>query len=254
MITNQEWESMKPYRKYKAIDSNNEIVRISREDTTGFHYAKGKQRYGWRYGIDFMLANYTLVPEKTADDVNAAWHKRIARATKAIEGSGLWPDFVEYFHNLALMDYADKTAIHKAYWDTYSRFMYIDSPETKDEYDAVFDEVYGEYITKYPFIIYTDNNGFRHIDSDYIWEKSEVKLKSMYFGKYRNEDYKQQIKYHIKNHQKFTLPRVRTNYDVSFEYNPEKNMAWYSEEYKDCGNGHYYIALDHNTAMFMEDD
>jgi hypothetical protein len=46
----------------------------------------------------------------------------------------------------------------------------------------------------------------------------------------------------------------RTNYDVSFEYNAEKGMAWYSEEYKNCGNGHYYLALNGTHAIFWEDD
>ena len=33
-----------------------------------------------------------------------------------------------------------------------------------------------------------------------------------------------------------------------------KNYAWYSEEYKGCLNGHYYIALDEKHVWFYEDD
>ena len=34
----------------------------------------------------------------------------------------------------------------------------------------------------------------------------------------------------------------------------EKEKVWSSEELRGCGNGHYYIALDANTALFVEDD
>jgi hypothetical protein len=47
---------------------------------------------------------------------------------------------------------------------------------------------------------------------------------------------------------------ARASYDVSFSYNPELSKAWYSEEYKNCGNGHYYLALDATHALFYEDD
>ena len=30
--------------------------------------------------------------------------------------------------------------------------------------------------------------------------------------------------------------------------------AWYSEEYKGCANGHYYLAIDNDHAIFCEDD
>lgn len=76
--------------------------------------------------------------------------------------------------------------------------------------------------------------------------------KSMYFG-WNNKLYKEQIKNRIKSREKFTA-RARTSYDVSFEYEPDKKMAWYSEEYKDCGNGHYYLAINESTAIFVEDD
>ena len=30
--------------------------------------------------------------------------------------------------------------------------------------------------------------------------------------------------------------------------------AWFSAEFKDCGNGHYYLAIDESHAIFCEDD
>ena len=83
---------------------------------------------------------------------------------------------------------------------------------------------------------------------------SDCNLKSMYFGKGSNARVKEEIRVALENKQAYDSGRCRANYDVSFSYCPAKHKAWYSEEYKDCGNGHYYIALDANTALFVEND
>jgi hypothetical protein len=44
----------------------------------------------------------------------------------------------------------------------------------------------------------------------------------------------------------------RTSYDYSVHIT--NGRAWFSEEYKDCGNGHYYLLLNANCAIFYEDD
>lgn len=41
-----------------------------------------------------------------------------------------------------------------------------------------------------------------------------------------------------------------SGYRVSYEYDPDKNMAWYSEEYLSRSGGHVYFALDDKTALF----
>ena len=50
----------------------------------------------------------------------------------------------------------------------------------------------------------------------------------------------------------------RKGYDNSIEcrFDEKDNVmrAWYSEEYKNCGNGHYYYAIDEKHAIFGEDD
>lgn len=112
---------------------------------------------------------------------------------------------------------------------------------------------YAEFIDKYPFVFPEDNEGILNVNTFYIWEQSECKLKSMYFGKYDNAVIKDNIASALKEHRSISR-RARTSYDVSFEYDAEKNKAWYSEEYKGCGNGHYYLAIDGNAALFCEND
>ena len=49
----------------------------------------------------------------------------------------------------------------------------------------------------------------------------------------------------------------RKGYDNSIEFrlcDDGKKRGWYSEEFKNCGNGHYYLALDERRAIFCEDD
>lgn len=50
--------------------------------------------------------------------------------------------------------------------------------------------------------------------------------------------------------------RWRKNYDNKIELNFDNNepRGWYSEEYKDCGNGYYYYLLDEKHILFGEKD
>lgn len=85
-----------------------------------------------------------------------------------------------------------------------------------------------------------------------------LKIKKMIFHKSKWQNYitaekLKQIAYAMDNKEKFHTSG-RNGYDVSFEYNPELNRAWYSEEYSGCGNGHYYLALNRTHAMYCEDD
>ena len=92
------------------------------------------------------------------------------------------------------------------------------------------------------------------IDYDYVNEVSYANCKSMFFGKGQNDYYKGQIKQALQDKTAYYTGRISLNYDVSFQYKPETQQAWYSEEYRNCGNGHYYLALDESAALFYEDD
>jgi hypothetical protein len=103
---------------------------------------------------------------------------------------------------------------------------------------------------KYPSVFNEEHN----IISDYIDELSDCRLKSMYFGKFANKEIKNEISCAMNEKRPYSTGRIRANYDVSFVYKPEGKKAWYSEEYKNCGNGYYYIALNATTALFIEKD
>lgn len=80
------------------------------------------------------------------------------------------------------------------------------------------------------------------------------KIKAISLGKkYLTQEYTEKIQEAYNKKEPLSF-RWRAGYDLSFEYNPEKNKAWWSEEYRGCGNGHYYLMLDNKHALFCEDD
>ncbi len=248
MIDKSQWESMTPYKKYKAVSDSGETLRIAREDTTAFVYAKGKSRRGWRYSPEYVMNTFTLC-ENT--DENEKWQKRLDRALRAMNKSGLWNDYREIFTNLKNVDYYDKEEISKRYWKIWDITRQKLSTE---EYNKELNNLFEGYITKYPFIFRKDNAGAMYVDTVYLFEVSECRLKSMYFGR-ENKRFKEDIKTSLQNKTDYKLPyRVTTSYDLHYRYDSAKSKAWYSEEYIGTGNGHYYIALDENTALFVEND
>lgn len=87
-----------------------------------------------------------------------------------------------------------------------------------------------------------------------FWMFDRPKIKAISLGnKYRTQEYRQMIQDAYNNKKPLSF-RWQAGYGLSFEYNPEKNKAWWSEEYRGCGNGHYYLMLDNKHALFCEDD
>ena len=91
------------------------------------------------------------------------------------------------------------------------------------------------------------------------------KIKKMKFHKspylaYHTENVLKEIGNAIDTGVAYSSGRYRNGYDVSFDYKPASESkdgiarAWYSEEYKDCGNGHYYLALNRTHALYWEKD
>lgn len=218
---------------FKAISINDNTTHRCRIESDGniFVYARNRKRYGWRFDEEQFLMRYTpLLPT----DENAQWKHRLQRAVKLCHESGLWSELAVVWDNL---------------------YKYVTLDEKRKIYDMSWDnreEAISYCKERYPFMVKT-HDGKEYLDTDYIWELSRCELKSMYFG-YKNAEEKERIRKAISEHRQYTIPRIRTNYDVSFSYNPESDKAFYNEEYKNCGNGHYYLALNHSTAVFCEDD
>ena len=238
MISKEIYDSWPVGEKRQAIDAAGTKCRITKEPSgTMFRFAPGMSRRGYRYSADYVCKDYTLVQSKV--DKATKWKRSVEKVAKKLEASGLWPELQIKYSNLSKVDYEDWKKIRELYNSTTGNIG-----EDRDEQVKIYGE---KLVDKYPFIF---KGG---IDTFYIWQLSNPKTKSMYFGKYSNSYEKEAIKKAMSEKRKFSTT-ARTSYDVTFQYDPEKNKAWYSEEYKDCGNGHYYLAIDENTALFCEDD
>lgn len=221
-------------RNFKAVNVGNSITHRCYIEESGniFVYARNKRRYGWRFDEEQFLIRYTPLPPT---DENAQWKRRLKRAVELCRESGLWAELAVVWDNL---------------------YKYVTLDEKQKIYDMSWDQrdfAIAYCKEHYPFMIATDKDGREYLNTDYIWELSRCELKSMYFG-YNNSEEKEQIRKAIAERRQYTIPTIRTNYDVSFDYVPDSNKAFYREEYKNCGNGHYYLALNHSTAVFCEND
>lgn len=237
-MNRKDFKELKTYQKIKVRQiSSGEVFRAVKEsEDNAFVYAKGMKRRGYRMMADTFCDRYDLVPEK---DPGVVWAKRVAKAVSRLEKSGLWPEILEQFKDLQKVSYEDREEIKQIYWN-----LPWDNTRTEEDYK----KIYGKFWDKYPFMFCQSG-----VIAGYLYGMLDAKTKSMYFGKYLNRHIKDRIAEALANRQKIS-EHTRAGYDVSFEYDPDRNKAWYSEEYRDCGNGHYYLAIDANTALFCEDD
>lgn len=89
------------------------------------------------------------------------------------------------------------------------------------------------------------------------FENPKIKKMCFHKGRWNAQDTEHilnSIAEAIDNKVNYRSPRCDNGYDVSFEYVADGRKAWYSEEYRNCGNGHYYIALNRTHAIYWEKD
>lgn len=241
METRKTLEEMPAFMKFtcRKLGEKGRVRAMKEDDGRFFVFAPHKRLYGRRYAtIDEFLLFHTDIRVPEQDET--AWKKRLAKAGKRLEKSGLWPEFKVVIDNLQKMAMSDWKTMNDIFWSTpygQSRAQALDF-----------------FRGKYPFVFFTDEDGNEAVHSGYFSDWAKCKTKSMYFGKYENKEIKADIKKAMKEKTAYCSGRIQANYDVSFEYQPDKKKAWYSEEFRGCGNGHYFIALDETTALHLEDD
>lgn len=202
-------------------------------DNHYFVFAPKRHKYGYRYTKDQFEKKFEIIPDYQTD--TEKWHNNIHKVLKKLHKSGLWQELIPVFENLLKLSYEEHQQLKMFGWG--------------DKQQAI-----NMFYQTHPWLFITDKNGTPIINYDYINELSDCKLKSMYFGKTWNNQIKAQIKEALNNQETYISPHIQVSYDVSFQYNADTQQAWYSEEYRNCGNGHYYLALDEKTAIFCEDD
>jgi len=197
---------------------------------------KGSRRYG--YILPYNVARIDLINEKKkAPEV--VWRESWEKVANRLDRSGLWGDMLVDVRTALGVGYEKLQAAHAVYWQN----------------DATTESRVRDITAIDPRLIKSSpETGQPYPDTSILYYMVRpAKVKKMWFGKYRTEDTLAEIALAMKNRVEYKTFEV-AGYDVSFHYVPERLQAWYSEEYRDCGNGHYYLALDATHALFYEDD
>jgi len=193
------------------------------------------------------LANSTDItdirPIKKRDtDPAIKWEKQVKKLVKMLETSGLWGNVLAELQQALRIGY---DTLKKAY-DAERQH------NASDSYEVAKAKKVEQVRAICPQLI-VRRDGKDYIDTSIIWHYLDLRVKKMYFGKYENARRLAEITTALRNNTGRVF-QVTAGYDVSFQYNPELRKAWYSEEYRNCGNGYYWLVLNNTHALFCEKD
>ena len=224
----------KQFRAY-VIGGGPKVVRLWKTDDGRIAIMdKGRKKYG--HELSLWRDNYNewtdLKPiEHNEIDYYKRFVKRANDALKMLNESGLWADIKQSIEHFFTLSEAEQRGL-------------VNDIIT-DSYELFYHEVYKED-GKYAWV-----HGYQ------VFEAFVRKTcwKSIAWHKWERERMSAEVAECIKNSKDFHR-RWENGYDNSVEIanrNGEK-LAWYSEEYRGCGNGHYYLMFDATHAIFYEDD
>lgn len=205
-------------------------------------YRPGAHRWGYRFTKHTLNGVASLlIPDKRDTLPEVIWRRGWEKVLARLQASGLFADtYAKEVATALAVGYEKIRQAYKVYW---TASLEADDNVTTNSIRAID-----------PRLIKVLDDGREVPDTGVIWYMKEPpKVKKMYFGKYDNEHSLAKIAQAMENKTPLNIYE-RANYDVSFQYSPDQGRAWYSEEYKNAGNGHYYLALDATHAIFYEDD
>lgn len=247
--------------QYVQMEDPHSRTALLEEDGTVFIFNPRGRRYGLRTSDEWFISSRYMVEYTPDVDAAKLWERRVRNVIKKLDASGLWPDIKRDFEIMLEIGYENRRKLQLLNSNECDALLiesraYINNQHDEqaiENYRLALERYYGELEREVPQAFYRTERGFLHPRTDLLYEMSDAMTKSMYFGKGLNDLTKHEIAEAMAAKRRYTAT-ARTSYDVSFEYDPERNKAWYSEEYRDCANGHYYLAIDANTALFYEND
>lgn len=192
----------------------------------------GRQLFGYfRSGNDI---NEIKISESKNVDPKDKWEKSWNKVLGYLNESGLWEDLAENIRVALEIGFDKITEANSIYWKDIDGLSYEENRELQQKKIKEIDP--------------------RLFNTEILWHISHApKVKTMYFGKWYTESTREKLAEALKNKKDYRFS-LTVGYDVSVHYNQELNKLWYSEEYRGCGNGHYYLGLDSTHALFYEDD
>lgn len=202
-------------------DGKKEKIRLFVSHGYVCRYKKGSNRKG------YMIADYEIRKWVSVTPIEAESHAKIVikflkASIKYMRNSGLWSDCMNEFSKL--IELGEKGI---------EEFLSLGYDEQRD------------FLEKY--------TGVRSLFVDDLLVSALKGIKYINYDKYERELVKENFLKALHSGQKYDY-RWTKGYDNTISIDGEKKRAWYSEEYRGTGNGHYYIALDEKHAIFCETD
>lgn len=217
--------------RVKTKDGKTLIVRLWKASGGVAKIGKGKVSYGF-YLNPCDVENWVSCTEVTRQSIDMVRRvtKRAKDALKMLNESGLWEDIkkdIEYFlaHPEVIEEFCKDVAE-----DSYTKF-YLECGEG-GKYDWC-----------------KCHQVFESFTNERCW-------KSIAHPRWYKVEEEKRIAKAITDGERY-YNRWTNGYDCSVEVNKGedgKKRAWYSEEYRGCGNGHYYLMFDATHAIFYEND
>lgn len=223
----------KPYR-VNLIDGGSKIVRLWKTDDGRIAIMnKGRKKWGHELNSWDGFENWATLRLVEHNDIDyyKRFVKRATDALKMLNESGLWKDIKQSIeHFFALTESEQRELVNDIMTDSYELFYHE---------------------------VYKENGKYSWVSGYQVFESFVRKTcwKSIAWRKWERERMSAEVADCIKNGREFSR-RWENGYDNSVEIanrNGEK-LAWYSEEYRGCGNGWYYLMFDATHAIFYEKD
>ena len=185
-------------------------------------FKKGSRKWGYPFDPYHIVSIECIVKKVNPVDI---FRRNTKNVIKYLSASGLWTPMLETAKVfLTLTDEELLTA--KENWGTYNSLM---QGKLKD---------------------------YHWFGCDCFFNLFENRaIKTVNYGRWSREADRQLVANAITTKTNYHT-RWRKGYDNSLEVRFDNGYArgWYSEEYKDCGNGHYYFLLDETHILFGEND
>lgn len=214
-------------------------------------YAKGARSKG--YMINLGKVERIEAKLKKDQDKFKTFHRNCEKAASLLAISGLWPEIRKRMEVMAAMPVEEYNRL-MTLWQVYDE-LYSHRELTYDERDRLQEEKRKEYEAYFTERGATgDWYHFRQLSDN-------KQIVSIPYGKW-NQDVRQRVEKALERARQAEgdyeqeTARWRGSYDFSVGVRKRNGelMGWYSAEYKNCGNGHYYLLLDATHAIYCEDD
>ena len=213
-------------KEHKIVyaDGTSRIARLFiSEGGSICEYNKRSKHFGHYLNTDNVVS---IEPVKKKSDVEIT-RKFMQKVCKILEKSGLWSNILHDFRLLLALNDEQLNEYINCNWD--------ECTKRSNDLGLICGRMAG---------------------LDNLKWSAKKGVKSINYRSWDKETMVAEFEKAIANKETYSSPRWYKGYDnsVSCKIWDGIMCAWYSEEYKNCGNGHYYLAIDATHAIFCEDD